>query len=149
MRKFNKIYVWIIVLVLAIIIFIILKSPAAGQRQASQNPSRLAISSVGDESPVPNRPGWVAEKSKKPDNNQSTNKKSNPSDETVPVPAPPPALDDYVKPLPIPEPDPVPYPIPPVCPLEYGKPGAYRPAIYCSPCRTPLPLSEVVACIEL
>ncbi|MBI2007734.1 hypothetical protein HYS85_00650 [Candidatus Saccharibacteria bacterium] len=131
-RKVSRFYIWIILLVLAVIIFILLKSPAAGQRQASQDlsePGISALSVLEDETQVPNQP----------------------STSGYPVmPVPPPDDDNNLKALPEAIPDPWPYPKPPLCPMLNQEVSSYD--WRCLPCRNyldvPLSASDIV-CVEL
>ncbi len=131
-RKVSRFYIWIILLILAVIIFILLKSPAAGQRQASHGLSEPGISTLSaleDETQAPNQPGTSGYPT---------------------IPVPPPDDDGNLKPLPEVIPSPWPYPKPPICPMLSQEADSY--VWRCPPCRyyldEPLSASDIV-CIEL
>ncbi|HEY5549817.1 MAG TPA: hypothetical protein VIK37_01270 [Candidatus Saccharimonadales bacterium] len=139
-RKISRFYVWIILLTLAAVVFILLRSPAAGQRQASQDLSELNVSGIDNESQSPSQLPASAEAAKKSETSQSS------SSATMPVP---PADDGSLVPLPEPLPAPWTYTKPPFCPLFSEGVGSY--IWRCSPCGPypymPTTESEIV-CIE-
>lgn len=132
LRRLSRFYIWIILLILAVIFFILLKSPAAGQRQASQGPTGLSVSAFDEAS-------------------QSSGQSSagaNPAEpDAVSVPSP--ADDDSLKPLPEVLPDPIKLPQIPVCPLLSGELGPY--SWHCQPCKPfpyEPPAESMVVCLD-
>lgn len=130
-RKISRFYVWIILLVLAVIVFILLRSPVAGQRQASQGPSELSVSAISEAGQNSNQ-------------SVTTGESSEPSTVTTTAPA----NDGTHKPLPEAISDPFKLPSVPLCPLyDGGIPYSWR----CQPCKLfPYePFSEVeIVCLD-
>ena len=130
--KLSRFYIWIIVLILAVIAFILLRSPAAGQLQAAQNSSSGGISEIDELSTA---------------NQQSDENQTSPPNSSSTMSVPP---NDNGSAQPLPELIPYPtYPRPIFCPL-----GSEGPDLYgrCDPCRNwpyaPLEISDRV-CLDL
>jgi hypothetical protein len=134
LRKLNPFYIWIILLVIAILVFILLRSPAAGQRQASQGLTELDISAITADPRSSNQQPLVEEK---PTSDSSL---------TVPTPTPD---DGNLKPLPEVTPSPVLYKGP-RCPLvsDLFDGGSWHSRCQ-GRCDIKWPQSEDIACLEL
>src|SRR3970040_1169876 len=122
LRKINRFYIWIILLVLAAIVFILLRSPATGYRQATQDFSELNVSAIKDEAQSSNQPSPAI---------------SPESSTGGPLPSPD---DGNLRSAPEIVPDPWPEPQPPYCPLYLESSYPYFWLKRCLPC--PLPISQ-------